>query len=282
MAQAAEVLRVLRVTAGRGAVHVVGTALRVATAATACIWLDSGSWPHRRDRSARECDGSQQGSVSRQQCCHARIMCCEPSHVCTVKASGTLYFVQNLVSSLGHCRPLSSFLGWVVLSTHAMCGVWENARVLAVLVVIMGLIQREMVATSWTMITIDAVEHSRAVQAGGQGGSASWSSAQPIRVAGLRTPWPRPSTNLKPLLTTNESWASGGCSGANGSGIDAGGHWMTSQRCAGQAVWTIWARPSRARPPAKPKALLDANEQRDPRVGSDTNGGGRNGKESST
>ena len=31
----------------------------------------------------------------------ARIMCCEPSHVCTAKAFGTLYFVQNLVSVWG-------------------------------------------------------------------------------------------------------------------------------------------------------------------------------------
>ena len=39
-----------------------------------------------------------------------------------------------------------------------------RALELAVLVLIMGLIQREMVAHSWTMITIDAVEHSRAVR----------------------------------------------------------------------------------------------------------------------
>ena len=56
----------------------------------------------------------------------------------------------------------------------------------------MVMIQREMVAHSWTMITMNAVEHSRAVHAGGQGWSASGSSAgQPDRAAGPRTSWAR-------------------------------------------------------------------------------------------
>ena len=151
-----------------------------------------------------------------------------------------------------------------------------RVRVLAVLAATMRMFQDEMVATSWLMVTIEAVEHSIAVYAGGQGWSASGSSAQPIRAAGLRDSWARPATKLKMLLIANESQASRAGSGANGGGTDAGGHWVTPQAFAGQDVWTIWARPSWARPPAKPKGLLDANEQRDPRVGSDANGGGTN------
>jgi hypothetical protein len=127
----------------------------------------------------------------------------------------------------------------------------------------MGLIQREMVAHSRTMVTIDAVEHSRAVHADGQGWSASGSSAgQPDRADGLRPSWARSPAKSKTLRDADESLTSRGGSGAVSSGEDARGHWLTLQGHAEQMNRLPGLRPSWARPPAKPKILLDANEQR--------------------
>ena len=66
-----------------------------------------------------------------------------------------------------------------------MYGVLGEAPVLAVLVAIMVMIQHEMVAHSWTVITKNTMEHSRAAHADGQGWSAIGSSGQPLRAAGL-------------------------------------------------------------------------------------------------
>ena len=163
------------------------------------------------------------------------------------------------------------------MSTHAMCGVLGLARVLAVVVVIMVMIQHEMVAHSWTVITKNTMEHSRAAHAGGQGWSAIWSSSQPLRAAGLGPSWARSSTNLKVLLGPNETRASQADSGANGSGSDVCGLWLTHQGRAGQMHGVPGPRPSWARPSTNPMALLDANEQWHPRVGSDADGGGAGG-----
>ena len=112
-----------------------------------------------------------------------------------------------------------------------MCGVLGEARVLAVLVVIMVMIQREMVAHSWTVITKNTAEHSKATRAGGQGWSATGSSAgQPDGADGPRPSWTRPLRKPNALLGANASWASRAGSGAISSSADAGGHRLTLVR----------------------------------------------------
>ena len=161
-----------------------------------------------------------------------------------------------------------------------MPGVLGRALELAVLALIMGLIQREMVAHSWTMITIDAVEHSRAAHAGGQGWSASGSSAgQPDGADGPRPSWTRPLRKPNALLGANASWASRAGSGAISSSADAGGHRLKLQAGAVQIYGPARPRPSWAPPSANPLALLDANEERHLRDGSDADGGGAGGSD---
>ena len=158
-----------------------------------------------------------------------------------------------------------------------MYGVLGEAPVLAVLVAIMVMIQREMVAHSWTVITKNTMEHSRAAHADGQGWSAIGSSGQPLRAAGLGPSWARSSTKLKALLGPNGTWASRADSCTNGSGADVAGYWLTPQGRAGQTYGVSGPRPSWARPSAMPESLLDETEQRHSQVGSDAKGVGADG-----
>jgi hypothetical protein len=62
----------------------------------------------------------------------------------------------------------------------------------------MVMIQCEMVALSWTVITKNTAEHSKATHAGGQGWSATGSSAgQPVRAVGPSLLWARSSSALE-------------------------------------------------------------------------------------